>query len=155
MEGPAPPVTERGPRSFLNMFAASGPATMKSDTMERYVYLAWLAAGLLALSSCSYRVYPKAALDMNYEAEMTSEIERQAKKQVAIYFKESDIPADNVIIALVNYSPFLKIPVIAPEKKQQLKKFEKKAVLKARELGGNGVLVTSVGHFKVIRTAGR
>lgn len=154
--GPAPTETaECGPRSFPDMFTAWARATKKPYRMKRFVCLAWLAAGLLALSSCSYSVYPKTELDMNYELSMTSKKEKQAKEQVAIYFREADVPAGYEVIALVHYSPFLKIPVLFPEKKQQLEKFEKKAVLKARELGGNGVLVTSVGHFKVIRTAGK
>lgn len=100
-------------------------------------------------ASCAYSVYPVADLNFYYDLKMQSAQEISAKSNVQIYLSEADIPGDYEVIAYVKYHP-LTIPVLAPERMQQLKKFFKKAVLKADNLGGNGVLVHSAGFFSVI-----
>ena len=105
----------------------------------------------IVLSSCSYQIYPKSTLEFNYDARMTSMSELAAKRDVRIFLSDSEVDGPYETVAFAKYSPFIKIPVIASDRKQQLKKFYKKAVIKAQKLGGNGVVISNVGFFKVIR----
>lgn len=111
-----------------------------------------LGAGLLA--SCSYRVFPVSKLQHNYDASMLSSEELVAKSGVAIYLNEKDIPGDYEVLSFVTYHPWFIIPIFYSEPFQQTKKFYKKAVLKAHELGGNAILVTAVSQFKVLSVKG-
>lgn len=80
---------------------------------------------------------------------MTSREELKAKSNVEIFLSEADIHEEYEVLAFVRYTPFT-FPIFAPERPQQLKKFYKKAVLKAKELGGNGVVINTIGNFRVI-----
>ena len=102
------------------------------------------------MNSCSYQIYPKSTLDFNYDMNMTSKDELNAKSNVQIFLAAEDIKDEYEVLAYVKYHPMIIVPIIATEKSQQLKKFYKKAVLKAQDLGGNGVIITSIGDFRVI-----
>ena len=104
----------------------------------------------MMISSCAYKIYPTSELYSNYESNMTSEQELATKSHVHIFLSEKDVPCDYELLSFVTYAPPISIPIIAPLKKQMLKKFYKKAVLKAETLGGNAIIVSAVGFFKVI-----
>lgn len=105
--------------------------------------------GAVLFSSCSYKIFPKSTLEFNYDVNMTSQKELYAKSNVHIYLSEDEVPGNYEIIAFVRYTPF-SLPIFAPERPQQLKKFYKKAVMKAQDLGGNGVIINTIGNFRVI-----
>ena len=119
--------------------------------MKRLIFLL-LGIGLLA--SCSYRVYPVSKLQSNYDASMLNTEELVAKSGIAIYLNEKDVPGDYEVLSFVTYHPWFIIPIFYSEPYQQTKKFYKKAVLKAHELGGNAILVTAVSEFKVLSVSG-
>ena len=119
--------------------------------MKKIYYSFLLLLGFsMILSSCSYKVYPVSTLEFNYDMNMQTAEELSAKTNIPIFLSEEDVPKPYEVLAYVRYSPLIIIPIIAPERAQQLKKFYKKAVLKAEQLGGNGVLVNSVGDFRVL-----
>lgn len=118
--------------------------------MKTIKYCLLFLLGLGMLSSCAYSVYPVSDLNRKYESAMQTVEELTAKSQVHIYLSESEVPGDYELISFVNWHPVIAIPLIAPDGSQRLKKFYKKAVLKAAELGGNAIIVTSIGEFKVI-----
>ena len=120
---------------------------MKTKTIS---VITALVVSIALFSSCSYRVYPKSTLEFNYDVNMTTAEELYAKSNVRIFLSEEEVPDDYEVLAFVRYSPPIVIPIIAPEKPQQLKKFYKKAVLKAQDLGGNGVIINTIGDFRVI-----
>lgn len=121
---------------------------MKTKNLS--VCVGTLLIGAALLSSCSYKIYPKSTLEFNYDVNMTTAKELKAKSNVQIYLSEAEVPYDYETLAFVRYSPAIVLPILAPERPQQLKKFYKKAVLKAQELGGNGVIINTVGNFRVI-----
>lgn len=118
--------------------------------MRKIIYAVTLLIGMVVASSCSYNIYPKSTLDFNYDMKMTTQEELETKSNIHIFLSDADIHNEYEVLAFVQYKPMIAIPIIAPERAQQLKKFYKKAVLKAQDLGGNGIIVTSVGGFKVI-----
>ena len=105
---------------------------------------------LFMATSCSYRVYTVNSLRANYTLGMQTPEELEAKEGVRIYLSEQEVPGNYNIIAFAESRPILPVAVQA----QQLKNFYKQAVLKAKELGGDGIIVTSVGQFKVIKHTG-
>lgn len=107
-------------------------------------------AMLFMATSCSYRVYTVNSLRANYTLGMQTPEELEAKEGVRIYLSEQEVPGNYNIIAFAESRPILPVAVQA----QQLKNFYKQAVLKAKELGGDGIIVTSVGQFKVIKHTG-
>ena len=107
-------------------------------------------AMLFMATSCSYRVYTVNSLRANYTLGMQTPEELEAKEGVRIYLSEQEVPGNDNIIAFAESRPILPVAVQA----QQLKNFYKQAVLKAKELGGDGIIVTSVGQFKVIKHTG-
>ena len=113
-----------------------------------------LLLGIGLFASCSYRVFPVSKLQSNYDASMLSSEELVAKSGVHIYLNEKDVPGDYEVLSFVTYHPWFIIPIFYSEPYQQTKKFYKKAVLKAHELGGNAILVTAVSQFKVLSVAG-
>ena len=115
----------------------------------RIHFVATLLLGAVLLSSCSYKIYPTSTLEFNYDVNMTSVEDLKTKSNVEIFLSEEDIQEEYEVLAFVRYSPLV-LPIIAPERPQQLKKFYKKAVLKARELGGNGIIINTIGNFRVI-----
>ena len=104
-------------------------------------------AMLFMATSCSYRVYTVNSLRANYTLGMQTPEELEAKEGVRIYLSEQEVPGNYNIIAFAESRPILPVAV----QSQQLKNFYKQAVLKAKELGGDGIIVTSVGQFKVIK----
>lgn len=106
---------------------------------------------LLCLASCSYRIYPVGTLADNYELSMKTAEEQAAKESVAIYLSENEVPGPYKLLAFVEHRPILPIAIAD----QQLKNFYKQAVLKAYEMGGNGIIVESIRSFKVIQVSGR
>ena len=107
-------------------------------------------AMLFMATSCSYRVYTVNSLRANYTLGMQTPEELEAKEGVRIYLSEQEVPGNYNIIAFAESRPILPVAV----QSQQLKNFYKQAVLKAKELGGDGIIVTSVGQFKVIKHTG-
>ena len=112
-----------------------------------------LVIGALALlciaTSCSYRVYTVNSLRANYTLGMQTPEELEAKEDVHIYLSDQEVPGNYNIIAFAESRPILPVAI----QSQQLKNFYKQAVLKAKELGGDGIIVTAVGQFKVIKFA--
>lgn len=117
--------------------------------MRHISALLLLLLSIALLSSCSYKVFPKSTLEFNYDVNMTSAEELMAKSNVQIYLSENEVPYPYETLAFVRYAPFT-MPIFAPERAQQLKKFYKKAVMKAQELGGNGIIINTIGNFRVI-----
>ena len=113
-----------------------------------------LVIGALALlciaTSCSYRVYTVNALRANYTQGMQTPEELEAKEGVRIFLSEQEVPGNYNIIAFAESRPVLPVAI----QSQQLKNFYKQAVLKAKELGGDAIIVTAVGQFKVIKFTG-
>lgn len=109
-----------------------------------------IAALTLSLSSCSHTVYPTDMLEYNYHMRMTSEDELQAKAKVKIFLSENDVKDNYTVISYNSYSP-VRFPIFVNYKKQMGKKFFQKAVMKAYEEGGNGIIVTAGGYYKVIK----
>ncbi len=103
----------------------------------------------LMLSSCAFKVFPVSTLEDKYNAEMQTPEELVAKSHIHIFLNESEVPCEYSTISFVRYTPFT-MPIFAPERKQLLKKFYKKAVLKANELGGNAIIIDCMGNFRVI-----
>lgn len=104
----------------------------------------------IMLNSCSYHVYPTEVLEFNYDMGMQSKSELEKKSKVKIFSSEQEVKGKYELIAYAQYRPFLSIPIIYSNYAQLKKKFYKKAVLKANQLGGNGIIVPAVGYFKVI-----
>jgi len=119
--------------------------------MKRLFFYSFLCVGLSALlSSCAYQVFPISTLEFNYDMNMQTAEELNAKSNVHIFLSDKDVPADYEVLSYVRHRVLLSIPIIAPERRQRLKKYYKKAVLKAESLGGNGVIVVTISDFKVI-----
>jgi len=117
---------------------------------KNYLVSLTLLTVCVLFCSCSYRVFPTEALEYNYDMTMQSKSELEKKSKVRIFNSEQDVKGQYELIAYVQYDPFISIPIIYSKYSQQKKKFYKKAVLKANQLGGNGIIVSTVGHFKVI-----
>lgn len=114
-----------------------------------FAVLTILTACIL-FNSCSYRVFPTEVLEYNYDMTMQSKSELEKKSKVRIFHSEQEVKGKYELIAYVQYNPFFSIPILYSTYSQQKKKFYKKAVLKASQLGGNGIIVPAVGLFKVI-----
>ena len=112
-------------------------------------FLSFIAMTMI-MSSCSYKVYPLQELESRYEKRMETVQEMQAKSHIHIFHSEEEIPCDYKILSYVGYGPLITIPIIAPIRRQMLNKFYKKAVLKAEELGGNGIIIINISWFKII-----
>lgn len=95
-------------------------------------------------SSCSHTIYNAKTLQGNYDIRMDTKEELEIKGKVRIFLSEKDVVGDYEIISLNLYSPLL-FP-----KNQIPKKFFEQAAKKAYELGGNGIIVTAGGFYKVI-----
>lgn len=107
---------------------------------------------LFIVSSCSHTLYPTETLEYNYNMRMKTDEELQAKAQVRIFLSEQDVKGDYSVISFNLYSPF-RLPIFMSYKKQMSKKFFQKAVMKAYEQGGNGIIITAGGYYKVIKIA--
>lgn len=109
-------------------------------------------AGLFALASCSYQVYPTNSLYENYQMRMTTQEQLAAKSEVKIFLNERDIKGDYEVISFLTYSPKT-LPILMSFEKTMTKKFYEKVVMKAYELGGNGVIIVSAGYCKIVSLA--
>ena len=103
-----------------------------------------LTALIPLLASCSYQIYPTSDMTFHYNARMNTEEELDAKAKVKIFLNESDIKGDYEVVAYLSYKPFT-IPVIMNKKNKTIRRFYEKAVLKANELGANGIIITGGG----------
>ena len=101
------------------------------------------------LASCSFQIYSAKQLAENYELRMNTKEELEVKSKVKIFLNEKDINGEYTVISYVTYSPF-SLPIVMSTQKQITKKFYEKAVMKAHELGGNGIIIVGGGYCKVI-----
>ena len=122
---------------------------MKYEKLKTLLVISIISAAMM-VSSCGYRVYPVSTLEFNYNMNMQTKAEMDAKSHIHIFHSEQDVPCDYELLSYVKSSPAIVIPLIAPEKRQMLKKFYRKAVLKAEKLGGNAIIINGIGDFKVI-----
>lgn len=117
--------------------------------MKKYLLLTALSTAIV-LSSCSHRIYNSQVLQGNYELRMDSPSELEIKSKVQVFLSENDVKGDYETISINLYKPAFSIPLLYSQKAQVKKKFFEKAVKKAYELGGNGVIITAGGFYKVI-----
>lgn len=112
--------------------------------------LIWAAICAAMFTSCSHTLYNPKVLQGNYDTRMDSKQELSIKSKVRIYLSEKDIQGDYEVISLNKYSPMISIPVLMSKKAQTDKKFYEKAVKKAYEQGGNGIIIIAGDCYKVI-----
>lgn len=103
----------------------------------------------LIFSSCAHTLYSPEIMEYNYNMKMKSPEELTAKAQVRIFLSEKDVKGDYTIISINTYNPFT-IPLIVNYKNKMSRRFYQRAVMKAQEQGGNGIIITSAGMYKVI-----
>lgn len=131
----------------MNQYQFEKRINMKATKL--FSILTIIAGGML-LSSCSFQIYPTQDMSFNYNKKMVTAEELTAKNSVKIFLNERDIQGEYQTISYVTYSPYT-IPVFLNKRNQTIKKFYAKAVMKAYELGGNGIIVTGGGYCKVIK----
>ena len=107
-----------------------------------------LVAGIC--SSCAYTMYPIQKLESNYSSRMTSIEDQMIMSNVHIFHDVSQIEGDYEVLSYVQYRPIFMIPFFYTIPKQQLKKFYAKAAQKANAVGGNAVVVCTIGDFMVL-----
>ena len=107
--------------------------------------LLFVAVTAIAMSSCSYTIYNAKSMAQYYQANMKSDAELEAKSNVHIFLNEKDIKCEYEVLSFMTYTPF---PMNT--EKIMTKKFYRKAVTKAYELGGNGIVIYGGGFCKVI-----
>lgn len=100
-------------------------------------------------TSCTHTLYNPKILQGNYDVRMDTKEDLEIKGKVRIFLSEKDIAGDYEVISLNQYKPF-KIPIIMTQKGQINKKFYEKAAQKAYEQGGNGIIISGAGIYKVI-----
>ena len=113
------------------------------------IKLCFAIACVLTLASCSFQVYPTKSLSENYAMRMNTPEELAVKSKVKIFLSENDVKEDFKVIAFLTYSPPT-IPIFMSQEKEMNKKFYEKVVMKAQELGGNGIIIMGGGYCKVI-----
>lgn len=116
---------------------------------RNFLSLAVAVIVILVMTSCSHTLYSPDTMEYHYNRRMTNKKELTAKAQVRIFTSEKDVKGEYTIISMNTYNPF-RIPIFMSFKNQMTKKFYQKAVLKAQEQGGNGIIITSAGIYKVI-----
>ena len=115
--------------------------------MKKLLLLA--ACSIFFATSCTHTIYNPKVLQGHYDLRMDSKDELETKSKVRIYLSEKDVQGEYEIISLNLYKPFT-IPVFMSVKGQTNKKFYEKAVKKAYEQGGNGIIIMAGGYYKVI-----
>ncbi len=115
--------------------------------MKKLLLLA--LCSIIFATSCTHTIYNTKVLQSNYQLRMDSGEELEIKSKVRIFLSEKDVQGDYEVISLNTYKPFT-IPILMSVKSQTNKKFFEKAVKKAHELGGNGIIVMAGGLYKVI-----
>lgn len=113
------------------------------------LFLLAAVCSVLFSTSCSHTLYNPKVLQGNYDVRMNDKEELEIKSKVRIYLSEKDVQGEYEVISLNLYNPFT-IPLFMSHKAQMTKKFYEKAVKKAYEQGGNGIIVTAGGYYKVI-----
>ena len=113
------------------------------------IKLCFAIACVFTLASCSFNLYPVKNLADNYAMRMNTSEELDAKSKVKIFLNEKDVNGEYEVISFLTYSPF-RIPIFMSFEKEMNKKFYEKAVMKAYELGGNGIIIMGGGYCKVI-----
>lgn len=98
----------------------------------------------MGFTSCSYRAFPVEALDRGYRDSMITEAEVETMSDVPIFLSEKDVPEGYKLISFAEFRPFAKSAAASAGQ------FYKKAVLKTREAGGNALIITGPGQFKII-----
>ncbi len=116
--------------------------------MKKIHFILAISAMVFA-TSCCHTLYNTRTLQGNYDVRMDTPEELDIKSKVRIFLSEEDIHDEYDIISVNLYRPF-RIPVLMSFKGQTTKKFYEKAVKKAYEQGGNGILITAGGYYKVI-----
>lgn len=116
--------------------------------MKKLFLLVVVCSAIFA-TSCSHTIYNPKVLQGNYDIRMDSKEELEIKGKVRIFLSENDVQGEYEIISLNLYKPFT-IPVLMSVKGQMNKKFYEKAVKKAYEQGGNGIIILAGGYYKVI-----
>lgn len=120
--------------------------------MKKTLYLMSLVFIMFA-SSCSHTIYNTKSLQGNYDVRMDGKSELEVKSKVRVFLSEKDVNSEYDVISINEYSP-LSIPILLSKKSQINKKFLEKAVKKAYEQGGNGIIITAGGSYKVISIYG-
>ena len=111
-----------------------------------------LISAMLMMSSCAISTsVPK--MEKNYNARMTSSEELSAKTNIKIFLNEKDVPYDYTVLAFVKYKP-LTVPIFMTERGKMTRKFYKKSVMKAAQLGGDAIIIQGMGLCKVIAAVG-
>lgn len=114
--------------------------------MKKLLLLA--VCSIFFATSCT-QIYNPKVLQGYYDLRMNSKEELEIKSKVRIFLSDTEVQGDYEVISLNLYKPFT-IPVLVSMKGQMRKKFFEKAVKKAYEQGGNGIIVTAAGYYKVI-----
>ena len=117
--------------------------------MKMYTKFAMVVITTIVFCSCSHVLYNPKIMQGNYDVRMDTKEDLEVKGKVRIFLSEKDIQGDYEIISLNQYKPF-KIPIFMTQKGQISKKFYEKATHKAYEQGGNGILITGAGIYKVL-----
>lgn len=120
---------------------------IKLNVMKKII-LAVAVFTTFILSSCT-TTYNTRVLQGNYELRMDNAEELEMKGKVRIFTSETDVKGEYDILSYNIYKP-LTIPIIASYRGQTLKKFYEKAVKYAYNQGGNGIIITAAGMYKVI-----
>lgn len=105
---------------------------------------------VIMFSSCSHTIYNTKVLQGNYDLRMDTKEELEIKSKVQIFLSEKDVKDDYEIISINKYGPIFTIPLLYTYKTQIKQKFYEKAVKKAYDLGGNGIIITAGGYYDVI-----
>ncbi len=112
------------------------------------IYIAAITSALL-FSSCSFQLYSTKTMAENYAMRMNTEEELAIKSKVKIFLNENDVKGEYEVLSFMTHKPFA-LPIFMSVRKETIKKFYEKAVTKAHELGGNGIIITGGGYCKVI-----
>ncbi len=113
------------------------------------IYFILAISSMFLATSCCHTLYNTRTLQGNYDVRMDTPEELDIKSKVRIFLSENDIEGEYDIISVNLYKP-LTIPIIMSFKGQITKKFYEKAVKKAYEQGGNGIIINAGGYYKVI-----
>jgi hypothetical protein len=109
----------------------------------------FLAIATITFSSCAHVLYSPETMEYYQNIRMKSQDELLTKARVKVYTSEKDVPGNYEVVAVNVYNPF-RFPIFMSYRKQMTKKFYQKAITKAYEQGGNGIIVTAAGLYKVI-----
>ena len=102
----------------------------------------------LMISSCAIQT-PISTMESNYGKRMSNSEELTAKAHIKIFYNEQDVPCDYKVLSLIKYKPYT-MPIILTERGKMNRKFLKKAVLKAEELGADAIIIQGMGFAKAI-----